>query len=70
VRDVSYDVSYGEDPMHGRRIGQALAWARNTAISLLRKERFRYIPDGWRYGSAHPQALLTWITTAAANTQN
>lgn len=58
------DVSYGEDRLHGRRIGQALAWARNIAISLLRKEGFSYIPDGWRYGSAHPRAVLSWITTS------
>ena len=56
------DVSYGEDRKHGRRIGQALAWARNTAISLLRREGFSYIPDGWRYGSAHQQVVLSWIT--------
>jgi hypothetical protein len=55
------DGGYAEDQGHGRKIGQALAWARNVAISLIRHYGLRYIPDGWRIGSAQPQVLLQWL---------
>ena len=44
VRDVSYD----EDRLHGRHIGPGLSSVRNTAISIIRRQDYRYIPDGWR----------------------
>jgi hypothetical protein len=44
VRDVSYD----EDRLHGRHIGPGLSSVRNTAISIIRRQAYRYIPDGWR----------------------
>lgn len=56
------DVSYGEDPLHARKTGQVLAWARNLAMSILRRHQFKYIPDGWRFASAHPQVVLRWLT--------
>jgi hypothetical protein len=56
------DGGYMEDQGHGRKIGQALAWARNVAMSLMRNHGIRYIPDGWRIGSAQPQLMLQWLT--------
>lgn len=44
VRDVSYD----EDRLHGRQIGRGLSSLRNVAISIIRHERYPFIPDGWR----------------------
>jgi predicted transposase YbfD/YdcC len=61
------DVSYGEDRLHARRIGQVLAWARNMAMSLIRQQRFKDIPDGWRFASAHPQTVLGWLTQRKEN---
>ncbi len=55
------DGSYGEDRNHGRQRGHMLAWVRNTAISLFRWRGFRYIPDGRRWTSAHPEAALRWL---------
>jgi hypothetical protein len=61
------DVSYGEDHLHARKTAHALAWARNLAISILRHHRFKYIPGGWRFASAHPQAVLRWLTQLGQN---
>lgn len=44
VRDVSYD----EDRLHGRQIGPCLSSLRNVAISIIRRQAYRFIPDGWR----------------------
>lgn len=44
VRDVSYD----EDRLQGRYIGPCLSSVRNVAISIIRRQAYRYIPDGWR----------------------
>ena len=44
VRDVSYD----EDRLHGRCIEPCLSSLRNIAISIIRRQAYRYIPDGWR----------------------
>ena len=55
------DGSYGEDRNHGRQRGPLLAWVRNTAISLFRWRGFRYLPDGWRWTSAHPAATMRWL---------
>ena len=44
VRDVSYD----EDRLHGRKSGLCLSTLRNIAISLIRRQGYPYIPDGWR----------------------
>jgi len=44
VRDVSYD----EDRLHGRHIGPCLSSVRNLAISIIRRQAYRYVPDGWR----------------------
>ncbi len=57
VRDVSFD----EDRSHGRMRAQLLAWVRNTAMSLFRWRGFRYVPDGWRFTSAHLLESLTWL---------
>jgi hypothetical protein len=58
VRDVSLD----EDRPHGRQRAWVLAWARNTAISLIRKADVGYIPDAISYASAHFQEVLGWLT--------
>ncbi len=55
------DGRYGEDRNQGRQRGQLLAWVRNTAISRFRWRGFRYIPDGRRWASAHPEATLRWL---------
>lgn len=58
VRDVSYD----EDRLHGRKIGHSLSILRNVAITLIRREGYPYIPDGWRdiaVQSDHGLHLLT-----------
>jgi hypothetical protein len=55
------DGSYNEDRNHARLRGQLRAWVRNTAISLFRWRGFRYIPDGWRWTSAHPEATMRWL---------
>ncbi len=55
------DGSYGEDRNHSRQRGPMLAWVRNTAISLFRWRGFRYIPDGRRWASAHPEATMRWL---------
>ena len=55
------DGSYGEERHHGRRRGQVLAWVRTTAMSLFRWRGFRYLPDGRRWASAHPDATLRWL---------
>ncbi len=44
VRDVTYD----EDRLHGRKIGHSLAILRNVGITLIRREGYPYVPDGWR----------------------
>jgi hypothetical protein len=49
VRDVAYD----EDRLHGRKIGHSLAILRNVAITLIRREGYPYIPDGWRDIALH-----------------
>lgn len=46
------DVTYGEDRLHARKIADALAAMRNTAINLIRSLGHRYIPDGHRCISA------------------
>ena len=49
VRDVSYD----EDRLHGRCIGPCLSSIRNTAISIIRRQLYRYVPDAWRDIATH-----------------
>jgi hypothetical protein len=61
------DVSYGEDRLHARKTAQVLAWACNLAMGILRRHHFKYIPDGWRFASAHPQAVLAWLANLGEN---
>lgn len=42
------DVSYNEDRSPARIIAPVLSQLRNAAINLIRREGYRYIPDGWR----------------------
>lgn len=42
------DISYGEDRFHGRKIGPCLSVFRNAAINLIRRQKYPFIPDGWR----------------------
>jgi len=55
------DVTYGEDRNHARKIGPALHFARNVAISLIRRQGFRYIPDGRRAAAARDDRGLAWL---------
>ena len=49
------DVSYSEDRNHARIIAPALSTIRDVAINLIRNEGFKFIPDAWRFLSAHPR---------------
>ncbi len=48
------DVNYGEDRNHARITGPALSMIRNTDISLIRREVYRYMTDAWGAISAMP----------------
>lgn len=63
VRDVTWD----EDRLHGRAIGLTLATVRNTAINLIRRLGFTFIPDGWRQISARRDHGLLILTSALKN---
>ena len=52
------DVSYREDHFHGRHIAPVLSVLRNLAINVIRRERYPYIPDGWRHIAAMPDCGL------------
>jgi predicted transposase YbfD/YdcC len=58
VRDVSYD----EDRLHGRKIGHSLSIIRDIAITIIRRERYPYIPDGWRDIATHKDHGLRLLT--------
>jgi hypothetical protein len=36
-------------------------------MSLIRQHHFKFIPDGWRFASAYPQAVLGWLARLAQN---
>lgn len=55
------DVSYGEDRLHGRRIGFCLSMLRNVAISLIRQAGYLYIPQGRRDIDCHPDLGLSFL---------
>jgi len=57
VRDVSYD----EDRLHARIIAPVLSQLRNTAINLIRREGFRYIPEAWRNFASRPDRGLSLL---------
>lgn len=56
------DVTWGEDRLHGRAIGLVLATLRNTAMNLIRRLEYRFIPDGWRWISARQDYGLPILT--------
>lgn len=60
------DATYAEDFLHGRKIAFALSALRNTAINLIRRAGFRYIPDARRSLTAAPARSLTWLFAAPA----
>jgi len=49
------DVSYGEDQLHTSKPVQVLVQAQILALSLIRYQKFKYFPDGWRFASIQPQ---------------
>ena len=55
------DVSWQEDRAHGRAIGPMLAWLCNLALTLIRQQRFAYVPDAWSYLAAHTEEALRWL---------
>lgn len=55
------DVSYNEDRWHARIIAPVLSQFRNTAINLIRREGFRYIPDAWRTFASRPDRGLSLL---------
>jgi hypothetical protein len=60
VRDVSYD----EDRLHGRRVGRTLSTVRHAAITLIPRQGYPYVPDGWRDIASRPGfgLFLLWLT--------
>jgi hypothetical protein len=38
-----------------------LAWRRTLALTLMRQQRFAYVPDAWSYLSAHTEEALRWL---------
>jgi hypothetical protein len=57
VRDVTFD----EDRHQARKGAHLMASIRNLVISLIRLLKFRYIPQGLRYFSAHMEDVLSII---------
>lgn len=55
------DVTYQEDQNHARRVGSMLHMIRNMAINVIRRQGFRYIPDGRRTATARPDRGLAWL---------
>jgi len=57
------DVTFGEDHSQVRKgsLPQMMAALRNVVIGLLRHQRFRFIPDGFDFFSAHPLEALAVI---------
>jgi len=55
------DVTYQEDRQHARRIGPVLHLLRAVAIGLIRRQGFRYVPDGRRMAAARPDRGLLWL---------
>jgi len=57
------DVSFGEDACRVRsgHAPQNLAALRNLCLGLVRRTRFRYVPDAIRHFLAHPLAALALI---------
>lgn len=53
--------SYDEDRLHARIIAPVLSQLRNTAINLIRREGFRYIPDAWRNFASRPDRGLSLL---------
>ncbi len=47
-----------EERLHRPWRAPTLARVRNTAMSLVRWRRFRSIPDGWWWISAHPEVTI------------
>ena len=64
------DVTFAEDFLHGRKIAFALAALRNTAINLIRRAGFRYIPDARRTLPATPGRDLAWLFANVAALEN
>jgi hypothetical protein len=38
-----------------------LAWLRNLALTLIRQQRFAYVPDAWSYLAAHAEEARLWL---------
>jgi hypothetical protein len=57
------DGSYGEDRFHARITGPALSMIRNTAISLIRRQGYPFMTDGWCAISALPDFGLSLLLT-------
>lgn len=55
------DVTYNEDRNHARKIGIQLSKLRCLAINIIRRQGYRYIPDGHRAAAALPDRGLNWI---------
>ncbi len=56
------DVTYQEDRSHARKIGGLLHTIRCMAINVIRRQGFRYVPDGRRSASARSDRGLAWLS--------
>ena len=55
------DVTYQEDRNHARHTGPLLHLLRVAAISIIRRQGCRYVPDGRRIAAARPDRGLEWL---------
>ncbi|HLH21546.1 MAG TPA: transposase [Chloroflexota bacterium] len=56
------DVSWQEDRGHGRAVGVGLATLRNTALNVLRRRGFVFLPDARRWLAAQVDGGLPLLT--------
>jgi hypothetical protein len=67
-RDWVRDVSWPEGRYHGRQIGVALAWLRNLAQNLIRRQRrSRLIPGVWSELAPNLCIALRWLLAPLMN---
>jgi len=58
------DVTFSEDRNHARQIAPALHFMRSAAINLIRRQGFRYVPDGRRAAAARDDRGFVWLDTS------
>ena len=61
-------LTHVSDPRNGREIGLCLSTLRNIAISLIRRQGYPYIPDGWRDIASQSDRGLPLLIAQKINT--